>query len=111
MDLTRKLISYLLITLFAFHFVSTKLCFHTHQLPCGKIVHSHPFGSKSHTHSSLQFELISSLDSYDVDNYESIHVNPEIRKYIISELCCSAPSFDSIVPYAFGLKAPPAYIM
>lgn len=111
MGLTKKLISFLLLALFAFHFASTKLYIHTHQLSYGKIVHSHPFSSKSHTHSSLQFDVISSLNSSVLDECDAVHVNFEIQNYFISEsYSYNTPFVNFNIPHAFGLKAPPTFL-
>ena len=58
-----KVSSVILLVLFAFFFASTNLFFHTHEGLSGKIVHSHPWGAKSHNHTGAQFQTISMLSA------------------------------------------------
>lgn len=51
------------LVLFAFFFASTNFFFHVHEGPDGRIVHSHPWSAKPHSHSAAQFQLISLISS------------------------------------------------
>lgn len=50
-----------MLSLYAFFFASTNLFVHTHEGPYSKIVHSHPWSGKSHSHSSSELQLINIL--------------------------------------------------
>lgn len=52
-----------MLSLYAFFFASTNLFIHSHEGPYSKIVHSHPWSGKSHSHSSSELQLINILSS------------------------------------------------
>lgn len=62
-----KVVSTILLVLYAYFFASTHLFVHVHEDFSGRIVHSHPWSGRAHTHSSSQFLSISLLSAYVFD--------------------------------------------
>lgn len=101
----------LLLMVFAFFFASTNLFIHTHDGPYGKIVHSHPWGGKPHSHSTSQFQLISivSNGSFDISD-SSDHVEAPCTPVIGSEFIFEAASPARTYADAFSLRGPPMFV-
>lgn len=102
----------MMLSLYAFFFASTNLFIHTHEGPYSKIVHSHPWSGKSHSHSSSELQLINILSS---DNCLTADVcgNPEPYTVFLestAENLCVFPVLDEHHRTA-GLRAPPVYNM
>jgi len=58
----KRIVSFLLVALFASYYVSTTFFIHTHIDESGKLfAHSHPYSSESHTHSTSALLLINNL--------------------------------------------------
>lgn len=55
---TAKITSLLLLVLYLGYFASSNFFVHSHLFRNHLIVHSHPFSSKSHTHTGSEFEVI-----------------------------------------------------
>lgn len=102
----------LMLSLYAFFFASTNLFIHTHEGPYSKIVHSHPWSGKSHSHSSSELQLINILSSGNCLAAD-ICENPEpyaVCQGIVTESICVPPVLDEQYRTA-GLRAPPVYNM
>lgn len=107
----RQKIGIILLVVYAFFFASANLFYHTHQLADGTIVHSHIFwGSKAHSHSTSQLQIIDLFNYCIYDNAETIEVQQIIKDYseeiyVVSEVA----AFISGSLYSFTLRAPPSF--
>lgn len=104
--------SALLLLLFAFFFASTNLFTHVHEGPEGRIIHSHPWNGKSHSHTDAQYQIIQLLSSNifqagEEENFE----NPII--FIESDISSILPEIyiNRILHHILGLRAPPASLL
>jgi len=100
-----------LMVVFAFFFASTNLCVHTHDGLNGRIVHSHPWSGKSHSHTGAQFQLISNLsvNTYDSSSVLDCIDIPE-RIVEVLEFCERDNPFSSYKIEAYCLRGPPMFI-
>ena len=104
----KQTISLLLLVVYVMFFASANLCFHSHQLADGTIVHSHIFfGGHSHSQNGSQLQIIDQLNTTAYENTESYQIQQFIPEY--SELIVAR---EVIVPiqisqYSFSLRAPP----
>jgi len=105
----RKIVSVLLLFVYAAYFASTNLCYHTHLLANGKIVHSHPFwGAKGHSHSSGQLHTIDLLCHTPYSEGEEARVQEILPAYFIFlEFAPVAVDLLRISSHLFSLRAPP----
>lgn len=71
--------SALALVLFAFFFASTNLFPHVHEGPHGRIVHSHPWSGKTHSHSDSELQLLQIISA-------KLLQKSEMRKDIVIEL-------------------------
>ena len=101
-----------MLSLYAFFFASTNLFIHTHEGPYSKIVHSHPWSGKSHSHSSSELQLINILSS---DNFLAAEACEEPEPYTaILEGSFTCTGTTPVLPQyhrTAGLRAPPMYDM
>lgn len=98
----------LLLSLYAFFFASTNLFVHTHEGPYYKIVHSHPWSGKAHSHTSDEVQSISILSVQTCLVGENGCV-PEGMVTYGSCVATSLPEADVVRAFAncSGLRAPP----
>ena len=61
MGKTKKIVSLLLLVLYVGYYAGTTFFVHSHNCTNGVIIHSHPYTSATHTHSTTSFQLIDSL--------------------------------------------------
>ncbi|MGM9763991.1 MAG: hypothetical protein ACI3ZQ_08235 [Candidatus Cryptobacteroides sp.] len=111
----RKLDKYwsaLLLALFVFFFASTNLFTHVHEGPEGRIVHSHPWSGKSHSHTDAQCHIIQLLSSNifqagEEENFEFPVLSLETYiSNILPEIYV-----NKIFHHVLGLRAPPASLL
>lgn len=62
MQRNRRILSFLLVTVYAFYFVSCNFFYHTHEGVGGRIVHSHLYGGMAHDHTANQISTLSLLN-------------------------------------------------
>ncbi len=104
----RQIVSFLLLVVYATFFASVHLCYHTHQLANGEIVHSHLYGDKIHNHNSAQLQFIDQLTTATyqaADLVEAQQFNPEFSEVIIIAPEAGHQLLAAILPYS--LRAPP----
>ena len=104
----KQIVSFLLLVIYATFFASAHLCYHTHQLANGEIVHSHLYGDKIHNHNSAQLQFIDQLTTAPYQSANLVEVEPFIPEF--SECIIIAPEagyllLDNIL--SFSLRAPP----
>ncbi len=104
----KQIVSFLLLVIYATFFASAHLCYHTHQLANGEIVHSHLYGDKIHNHNSAQLQFIDQLTTAPYQSADLVEVEPFVPEF--SEFIIIAPEagyqlLDNIL--SFSLRAPP----
>ncbi len=95
-----KIKSALALVLFAFFFASTNLFTHVHEGPEGRIVHSHPWSGKPHSHSDSELQLLQVISA----NVYLDSGQAEISVLLIPEL---PEVIRSLFHHVLGLRAPP----
>ena len=94
--------------LFAFFFASTNLFPHVHEGPEGRIVHSHPWSGKAHSHSDSEIQLLQIisaniyLDSGHVD-----FVTAESPDFLFILVVALPEVVQTVFRHVLGLRAPP----
>lgn len=103
-----KVVSTILLVLYAYFFASTHLFVHVHEDASGKIVHSHPWGGKAHTHSNSQLLSISLLSAYVFDLIPApVSLDCPARWFpVVRCSFASAPSAGALLD-ATSLRGPP----
>ena len=106
----KQTIGLLLLVIYAMFFASANLCYHSHQLADGSVVHSHIFfGGQHHTHSAGQLQIIAQLNTTNYEEAETLEIQPFLPEY--NELLVArevvALQFSPI--YNFSLRAPPVF--
>lgn len=108
MDRIKKLISVVLLVVYATLFASSNLFYHSHHIDGRVIVHSHLLGGQQHTHTSVQILAIDLITSSAIDLEEPAHT-PLFFEGKSQVLSCGEtvlpPKKVSIVH--FSLRAPP----
>ena len=101
--------SALLLSLFAFFFASTNLFTHVHEGPEGRIVHSHPWSGRSHSHTDAQDQTIQLLSGNVFQAGEEEHFEVPYSQ-IESIITYPLPEIQvqRIFHHVLGLRAPPA---
>lgn len=100
--------SALALVLFAFFFASTNLFPHVHEGPEGRIVHSHPWSGKAHSHSDYEIQLLQIisaniyLDSGHVD-----FVTAESPDFLFILVVALPEVVQTVFHHVLGLRAPP----
>lgn len=100
--------SALALVLFAFYFASTNLFPHVHEGPEGRIVHSHPWSGKAHSHSDSEIQLLQIisaniyLDSGHVD-----FVTAESPDFLFILVVALPEVVQIVFHHVLGLRAPP----
>ena len=108
----KKYWSALLLLLFAFFFASSNLFTHVHEGPEGRIVHSHPWSAKSHSHTDAQYQLIQLLSGNIFQAGEVEHFQaPPLFVEAISSSDLPRIHFKRIFHHVLGLRAPPASLL
>ena len=101
--------SALLLALFAFFFASTNLFTHVHEGPEGRIVHSHPWSGKSHSHTGAQYQIIQLLSGNIFQPGEEEH---PVAPVFSIEAVASCPQTEAytnrLFHHVLGMRAPPA---
>lgn len=109
MERIKKLISVVLLVVYATLFASSNLFYHSHHIDGKVIVHSHLFGGQQHSHSSVQILAIDLITSSVIDLEEPVHVPLffEGKSQVIS---CeeSVRPLEKTPIIHFSLRAPPA---
>lgn len=100
--------SALALVLFAFFFASTNLFPHVHEGPDGRIVHSHPWSGKAHSHSAseIQFLQIISATIY-LDSGPAELITAESPSFSFIPVQASPKVVQTIFHHVLGLRAPP----
>ena len=108
MNLKRQTASLILVALYLSYFSFTHFFVHSHLMPKGIIVHSHPYStSKSHTHTSVEIQLIDELGNYiclsdaEIPHIDKTHVQ-DVDYYVF---VVSATPQSNTVRHA--LRGPP----
>ncbi|MDY0359432.1 MAG: hypothetical protein RBQ90_06685 [Bacteroidales bacterium] len=60
-DCRNKIITFILALFFLGYYAGTSMCYHQHSDNGREISHSHPFSSRSHTHTNNQLQVIAFL--------------------------------------------------
>lgn len=101
--------SALLLALFAFFFASTNLFTHVHEGPEGRIVHSHPWSGKSHSHTGAQYQIIQLLSGNIFQAGEEEHPEAPVFSIEAFSPCPLTEAYANILfHHVLGLRAPPA---
>ena len=101
-------LSALALVLFAFFFASTNLFTHVHEGPEGKIVHSHPWSGKSHSHSDTELQLLQLISSNIFEASERITVTVSDRPVVPYHPSGALPEVArTVFHHVLGLRAPP----
>lgn len=103
-----KIKSALALVLFAFFFAATNLFTHVHEGPEGRIVHSHPWSGKPHSHSGSELQLLQVISSniYLVSGQDEI-VPVESQEFSILPVPELSEVVRSLFHHVLGLRAPP----
>lgn len=97
-----------MLSLYAFFFASTNLFIHTHEGPYSKIVHSHPWSGKSHSHSSSELQLVNILSSANCLAADACQEPEPITAILGDSFICNVVA--PVLPQhhrTAGLRAPP----
>lgn len=101
-------LSALALVLFAFFFASTNLFTHVHEGPEGRIVHSHPWSGKSHSHSDTELLLLQLISSNIFEASERITVTVSDRPVVPYHPSGVLPEVArTVFHHVLGLRAPP----
>lgn len=101
-------LSALALVLFAFFFASTNLFTHVHEGPEGRIVHSHPWSGKSHSHSDTELQLLQIISSNIFEASERITVTVSDRPVVPYHPSGALPEVArTVFHHVLGLRAPP----
>ena len=98
--------------LFAFFFASTNLFTHVHEGESGRIVHSHPWSAKSHSHTDAQCQVLQLLSNSTFQTEESFHMDvpfPSFEEEISIPL--SVTFVNTLISHILGLRAPPVSLV
>lgn len=100
--------SALALMLFAFFFASTNLFTHVHEGPEGKIVHSHPWSGKAHSHSDTELQLLQLISSNIFEASERISVTVSDSPVVPYHPSGVLPEVaQTVFHHVLGLRAPP----
>lgn len=101
-------LSALALVLFAFFFASTNLFTHVHEGPEGKIVHSHPWSGKAHSHSDTELHLLQLISSNIFEASERISVTVSDSPVVPYHPSGVLPEVaQTVFHHVLGLRAPP----
>lgn len=107
----RKYISFFLLTVYTFLFVSVNFCYHSHQLSNTKIVHSHIWDGKAHSHTEVQFLNIDQLSTTLCEGATFVQLPQVFPVFIVEESVeWQGTAISSFVACAISLRAPPSFV-
>ena len=105
-------LSALALVLFAFFFASTNLFTHVHEGPEGRIVHSHPWSGKPHSHSQSEFQLLQLISLNIYRAAEQVGVTSLPRPVLYELPMRKLPEvIQTVFHHVLGLRAPPVLIV
>lgn len=109
MDRIKKLVSVLLLVVYATLFASSNLFYHSHHIGDKVIVHSHLLGGGHHSHSLVQIQAIDLITSSVIDLEEPAHL-PLFYEGKPYDISCeeSVRPLENAPIFHFSLRAPPA---
>lgn len=96
------------LVLFAFFFASTNLFPHVHEGPEGRIVHSHPWSGKAHSHSDYEIQLLQIISAniyLDCGHVE--FVTAESPDFLFILVVALPEVVQTVFHHVLGLRAPP----
>lgn len=100
--------SALALVLFAFFFASTNLFPHVHEGPEGRIVHSHPWSGKAHSHSESELQLLQIISSnIYLDSCHADFVTAESPDFPFIPAVALPEVVQTVFHHVLGLRAPP----
>lgn len=103
-----KIKSALALVLFAFFFASTNLFTHVHEGPEGRIVHSHPWSGKPHSHSNSELQILQIISAnVYLDSGQAEIVPAESRDFSVLLIPELPDVIRSLFHHVLGLRAPP----
>ena len=103
-----KIKSALALVLFAFFFASTNLFTHVHEGPEGRIVHSHPWSGKPHSHSDSELQLLQLISAnVYLDSGQAEIIPAESPEYSVLLIPDLPEVVRSLFHHVLGLRAPP----
>ena len=100
--------SALALVLFAFFFASTNLFPHVHEGPEGRIVHSHPWSGKAHSHSDSEIQLLQIVSAnFYLDSGHVDFVTAESPSFLFILVVALPEVVQTVFHHVLGLRAPP----
>lgn len=100
--------SALALVLFAFFFASTNLFPHVHEGPDGRIVHSHPWSGKAHSHSDSEIQLLQIISAnIYLDSGHVAFVTAESPDFLFILVVALPEVVQTVFHHVLGLRAPP----
>lgn len=100
--------SALALLLFAFFFASTNLFPHVHEGPDGRIVHSHPWSGKAHSHSDSEIQLLQIISAnIYLDSGHVEFVTAESPDFLFILVVALPEVVQTVFHHVLGLRAPP----
>ena len=106
----KQTIGLLLLVIYAMFFASANLCYHSHQLADGTIVHSHLFfGGQHHNHTSGQLQIVDQLNTTCYEEAETIQIEPVQPEFCELLVAREVVALKLTPKYSFSLRAPPVY--
>ena len=103
-----KIKSALALVLFAFFFASTNLFTHVHEGSEGRIVHSHPWSGKPHSHSNSELQILQIISAnVYLDSGQAEIVPAESRDFSVLLIPELPEVILSLFHHVLGLRAPP----
>ncbi len=100
--------SALALVLFAFFFASTNLFPHVHEGPDGRIVHSHPWSGKAHSHSDYEIQLLQIISAnIYLDSGHVEFVTAESPSFPVIPVLTLPEVVQTVFHHVLGLRAPP----
>lgn len=106
----KQTIGLLLLVIYAMFFASANLCYHSHQLADGTVVHSHIFfGGQHHNHTAGQLQIIDQLNTANYEEAESVQIQPAYPEYCELLVAREVVALLLTPIYNFSLRAPPYY--
>lgn len=100
--------SALALVLFTFFFASANLFPHVHEGPEGRIVHSHPWSGKAHSHSDSEIQLLQIISAniyLDSDQISITRLESQDIEYIPTLMLPEV--IRTVFHHVLGLRAPP----
>lgn len=100
--------SALALVLFAFFFASTNLFPHVHEGPNGRIVHSHPWSGKAHSHSDSEIQLLQIISAnIYLDSGHAELITAESPSFSFIPVQALPKVVQTVFHHVLGLRAPP----